>query len=195
MIEFRVAFWEDTGRTSGMTTVHAVFNGAKVEVAVRAVATVSPSQWDSLRAAISAQAHDRWSSIYAGTPLQADLQQGTMSAEAMMAVGALHLLAPTVAGAELLEQGVTPLTPTYSRQILKDGLGNDLRVLGPIAPSDLQAATELMRFGLLQKLFIQVAGVPRAAATYEVYFAPFHSPLVATSLLSSAAIALKGRLP
>jgi hypothetical protein len=196
MIEFHVTYWE-SGPYAGMTEVAAIFSQGQVEITSTDVARFDAARWDATRQYVLEHGHSDWATAYGGTGLREHLASERISAETMMAFGALHVLVPALAGVKALESAPHTIPPEYDNEILSDAIDKDnvVRIIGSITPEERDAAAELMQHGQLQKLSVLVTPAKGLPFEYVGYFMPFHVPGIATNDLSGAAHALKRRIP
>lgn len=194
MVEFKVSYWE-LGEYRDPVELSVAFSDAAVEVTATDVATFPKAHWDAVRQLVNATTHEHWATAYGGTPIREHLNAEELEAATMMAFGALHVLTPPSAEAAVLEASPNAIAAKYSCKILKDTLGNAVRVIGPLRPGEEDAANELMEKGQLQKLTVVVTPPRGPQYAYAAYFMPFHIPIVATDEISPAARALKDRVP
>lgn len=192
-IEFAVAFMDEDWLSPG-SKVEVHFDSSTVTVVASDLATLLPMEWDTIRERVSNSGHSEWSSIYNATPLGAEV--GRLAAPGMMAFGALHVLVPDFATATAMIANFAGVSSSYVRGVRSDGMGNRLRLIqSSLTPAEQQGAQELFGLGMFHRLDVN-AYLPRGdSARFSVYFAPFHTPGVATSQLSSMAIALRDSLP
>lgn len=193
LIEFAVAYW-DPGWPSGITKIEAHIQSDAVRVIAVDAATMSPAEWDDRRLRVASSGQPEWPAVYKGTPIEAAAAR--VDAQALMAFGELHVLAPdsTTAGAMSVAPGL--IVSRFGRGVVTDGMGNPLRLLHhPLAPHELTAAIALMRKAMLHRLDVVSSRANGNTFRFETYFAPFHMPGVATSELTPDEIALKDSLP
>jgi len=194
MIEFKVSYWE-LGEYRDSVELAVEFTEKGVQVTATDVATFTPAQWDTVRQYVNENTHDHWATAYGGTSIREDLNAEKLEATTMMAFGALHVLTPTAAEAAALEANPKDVPTRFTGRVLEDGLGNAVRVIGPVSPAEERAAAELMQKGQLQKLSVVVTPKKGPQSTYVAFFMPFHVPIVANDELSDAAHALKSKIP
>jgi hypothetical protein len=193
MIEFAVAYWDPTWPAS-VVRIEVHMMADRVRVVAGDVADMEPSEWDARRSRIAGSGHSDWAEVYKGTPIEA--AAGRIEAQAFMAFGELHVLAPDSATAAAMVDDSGRIVSTYSKRVVRDSLGNPLRLLHyPLAPEENEVAMTLMTKAVLHRL--EVASVPSRGDAFQfaTYFAPFHMPGIATGELTDAEIALKRSLP
>lgn len=193
LIDFSIRFQEMAGIVA---RVEVHFMQSTIEVVMRSIATLSDAEWDSKRMAISNSSHENWTSVYQSTAIEKDLDEMVLSAESMMAFGALHVLVPDSVTARQLALQPGMVSAKYPRGVVCDGLGNKLRLLhSPLSEPEAIAAVELLKVGILQELEVHAYGATGTKVKQKYYFAPFHAPMLASVSLSQDAHCLKSKLP
>lgn len=191
MIEFEIRYFDD-GSPQALSTIAARFRANDVEVVITQVAQLSPQDWDAIRAGINNHSHQDWDRLYRRTPVAPHVGFNQLTASGMMAVAALHLLAPDWQTAKQMEAAPLMVAQTYgAKGTRSDGLGNSIGMAGPIPPNQAAAVHELMQKRWLQQLVVRIGAQP----AQDFYFRPFHCPGTATSQFSPAALTLKSSLP
>jgi hypothetical protein len=193
MIEFKVAYWEQAPYHD-LIELSVAFSDTGVQVSAMDVAYLTKVGWDQARAHILSRPHGDWGGGYGGTPLRELVDSERLEAATMMAFGALHVLAPSCAEAALLEASPGAIAGRFNGRILADGMGNEIRVMPPVA-ADAETVDELMMKGQLQKLTVVVTPATGPQFSYAAYFKPFHVPVTAQGDLSEEAVALRAKLP